>query len=111
MTTDLSGMSKRRILFIDDEPNVLEAFRRLLGTQRTNWDMFFVQSAREGLQELEKAPFDAIVSDVQMPGMTGLELLEHLASSEHTRDIPVIIVTGSHEAALKRRALDLGAAD
>ena len=65
----------RRILFVDDEPNVLEGLERMLFTMRKEWEMAFASSGQEALGLMEKASFDVIVSDMRMPGMDGAELL------------------------------------
>jgi YesN/AraC family two-component response regulator len=68
----------KRILFVDDEPSILNGLRLLLRKQRNTWDMVFVGSPREALAELDKAPFDALVSDMRMPEMDGLELVSRV---------------------------------
>ena len=102
---------KRRILFVDDEPNVLDGLRRMLRAERDRWDMSFVDGVDPALDELRAADFDAVVSDVNMPGKDGFSLLAEMRTDERTRDIPVIILTGRSEGDIKRQALDLGAAD
>lgn len=102
---------KRRILFVDDEPSFLDGLRRLLHAHRETWDMHFVTSVDAALDSLRNAPADAVVSDVAMPGATGFDLLAALPAIDGCEDLPVIMVTGVHEHDLKRRALDLGAAD
>jgi putative two-component system response regulator len=102
---------KRRILFVDDEPGVLDGLRRMLRAYRCRWEMSFVRSATEALDQIAHAPFDVVVSDVMMPGKDGFEFLADLRDSEHTRDIPVVMLTAANDRGLKRRALDLGAAD
>ncbi|MEJ5237871.1 MAG: response regulator [Limisphaera sp.] len=64
-----------RILFVDDEPMVLDGLRRALRSMRTQWIMEFATSGAEALARLEKSPFDVLVSDMRMPGMNGVELL------------------------------------
>ncbi len=66
----------KRILFVDDEPGVLEGIRDLLRPYRRKWDMVFVVSGEAALEELERAPFDIIVSDMRMPQMDGATLLK-----------------------------------
>lgn len=66
---------KKRILFVDDEPNILQGLQRLLRRHRHEWDMHFAGSAEEALALLARAPFQVIVSDLRMPGMNGSELL------------------------------------
>ena len=102
---------KRRILFVDDEPNVLDGLRRMLRAERDRWDMSFVDGAHAALDEMRTVSFDAVVSDVNMPGIDGSALLTEIRSNDRTRDIPVIILTGRNESGIKQRAPDLGATD
>lgn len=64
-----------RVLFVDDEPAVLNGLRRLLRGFRREWDMSFAESGSDALELMAQAPFDVIVTDLQMPGMGGGELL------------------------------------
>jgi HD-like signal output (HDOD) protein len=72
MTT---AMERYAVLFVDDEPLVLQGLQRMLRAERHNWTMRFVRSGAEALQVLEREAFDAVVSDLRMPGMDGAELL------------------------------------
>lgn len=65
----------RRILFVDDEPNILLGLQRMLRSVRHEWDMTFVGSGQEALQILEKSTYDVVVSDMRMPVMDGAQLL------------------------------------
>jgi HD-like signal output (HDOD) protein/ActR/RegA family two-component response regulator len=62
------------ILFVDDDPSILAALRRRLYSQPT-WDTVFAPSAGAALAELSKRAFDAIATDLHMPGMDGAALL------------------------------------
>ncbi|GIX49667.1 MAG: signal transduction protein [Candidatus Tectimicrobiota bacterium] len=73
--TAASEPVKKRVLFVDDEPNVLQALRRMLHTMRQEWEMAFASSGEEALRLLAEQPFDVIVSDMRMPGMDGVQLL------------------------------------
>jgi putative nucleotidyltransferase with HDIG domain len=66
---------KKRILFVDDEPRILEGLQRMLRGMRQEWEMQFVGSGQEALDYLSKEPMDVIVSDMRMPGMDGAQLL------------------------------------
>ena len=67
----------KKILFVDDEPHVLDALRRMLHHMRQDWDTEFVLNAGEALDRLTATvgtrcpPFDVVVSDMRMPGMDG----------------------------------------
>jgi HD-like signal output (HDOD) protein/ActR/RegA family two-component response regulator len=91
----------RRILFVDDEPRVLEGLRRLLRVYRHEWEMVFVQGGEAALSELEASPFDVVVSDMRMPGMDGLALLGRV--QERFPDVLRIVLSGhtDQEAALR----------
>jgi putative nucleotidyltransferase with HDIG domain len=64
-----------RIVFVDDELNVLQAMRRSLHAMRSEWNMEFVSGGAEALAALKGSAADVIVSDMRMPGMDGWQLL------------------------------------
>jgi putative nucleotidyltransferase with HDIG domain len=66
---------RKRILFVDDEPLVLNGLQRTLRKMRDVWDITFVSSAREALAILEHNSMDVIISDMKMPEMDGSQLL------------------------------------
>lgn len=68
-----------KVLFVDDEANVLSGLRRMLRSQRSVWDMSFANGGTEALEVLAKEPFDVIVSDMRMPGIDGAELLTRIS--------------------------------
>jgi putative nucleotidyltransferase with HDIG domain len=76
----------KRILFVDDEPKVLEDLQRMLRTYRHEWEMAFVASAAEALEALAAQNFAVIVSDVRIPGLDGIQLLERVQ-----KDFPSVI--------------------
>ncbi|MDB6033468.1 MAG: hypothetical protein JWM16_3806 [Verrucomicrobiales bacterium] len=65
----------KRILFVDDEAMVLQGLQRMLRGMRSEWDMVFAESGALALDLMEKSAFDAVVSDMRMPGMNGAALL------------------------------------
>jgi Predicted signal transduction protein len=65
---------KRRLLFVDDELNLLMGLKRSLRSMNDEWDMEFAEGGEAALNLLDK-PFDVVVSDLRMPGISGLELL------------------------------------
>ncbi len=67
---------KQRILFVDDEPNILKGLQRSLRPLRKRWDMSFVESGKAALKKLEGTAFDVIISDMRMPEMDGAQLLQ-----------------------------------
>jgi HD-like signal output (HDOD) protein len=92
-----------RVLFVDDEPQVLEGLRRVLRLQRVPWMAVFVPSGQAALAELETAPFDVLVADLQMPGMDGMTLLA--AVKERYPNVVRIVLTAHTELQAAVRAL------
>jgi putative nucleotidyltransferase with HDIG domain len=64
-----------RIMFVDDDLNVLEAMQRTMRPMRHEWSMEFASSGAEALERLAKTVADVIVTDMCMPGMDGWQLL------------------------------------
>jgi two-component system, NtrC family, response regulator AtoC len=94
-----------RILLVDDDPGVLFALSELLEAQGA--EVLTAASGAEALLRLEGV--DVVVTDLAMPGMTGLELLEQIRARD--RELPVILITahGSERtavAAMKKGAYD-----
>jgi CheY-like chemotaxis protein len=104
-------MDKKRILVADDEENTLHAVEFVLETAD-----YRVATAKNGREALEKVvaardsrkPFDLFIVDIQMPGLTGLELMDEL--KRLNIDVPILVITGygSEELAaeLVRRGCD-----
>lgn len=101
----------RDILFVDDEKSFLDGIQRLLRRHADEWRPWFALSADQALNMIRTHDFQAVVSDVSMPGKSGIDLLDTLQADPATRTIPVVILTGSLDADLKRTALEKGAAD
>jgi putative nucleotidyltransferase with HDIG domain len=94
---------KKRILFVDDEPNVLQGLRRMLWAMRHEWDMTFVESGQQALELLTHAPFDVVVSDMCMPGMDGAQLLTEVM--ERYPHIVRIVLSGHSDHAMVLRSV------
>jgi len=72
-------MTRRpHILFVDDEPRILDGLRRRLYRHRDRWDMSYADSGQAALSTLAQRECDVIVTDYRMPGMDGAELLERV---------------------------------
>ncbi|KHE91903.1 MAG: HDOD domain-containing protein [Candidatus Scalindua rubra] len=68
----------KRILFVDDELNILQGLKRMLRPMRQEWEMEFVSNGQEALDMMSKSRFDVLVSDMRMPKMDGCELLHNV---------------------------------
>jgi HD-like signal output (HDOD) protein/CheY-like chemotaxis protein len=90
-----------RVLFVDDEPRVLEAIERTLFQLDLDWDVHFAESGPAALLALEQARFDVIVSDMRMPGMDGAALLSHVCD-KHPHVARIVLSGQTDEAAAFR---------
>ena len=100
------------VLVVDDEPDVEVLFRQQFRRELRNgrFTMEFAQSAPTALQrisDVETATLILILSDINMPGMSGLELLPRARAARP--DVPIIMITAYGDAETKRKALEGGA--
>lgn len=86
-----------RVLFVDDESCILDGLRRQLRPLHRQWEMRFAQSGDEALRMLEEQAADVVVSDMRMPGMGGLQLLEKV--HERWPETARIILSGQTDQA------------
>ena len=93
----------KRILFVDDEANLLDGLRRTLHTMRGEWEMCFVENGQAALQWLENKAFDVIVTDMRMPQMDGAELLS-IVRARWPRVVRIIL-SGQSDRAMILRAV------
>jgi PAS domain S-box-containing protein len=107
VTGDADKQKSARLLLIEDELTVAAFVRRVL--EREGYEVLHARNGEEGIALLEKEPCDAVLSDYQMPGMSGLDVLR--AVREMDADIPVLMVTGLGDEKLAATVLKEGAAD
>jgi HD-like signal output (HDOD) protein len=93
----------KRILFVDDEPAVLDGLRDRLRKQRREWEMVFALGGRAALDECARGAFDVVVSDMRMPGIDGAELLRKI--KETYPETVRIVLSGHAEREAVMRAL------
>ncbi len=93
--------TKPRILFVDDEVRVLQGLRRGMHKHGERWEMEFVSDPAAALDAMRAQPFDVVVSDMKMPGMTGIDMV--VAMREVAPDAAYIMLTGTADL---RTAID-----
>lgn len=104
MTTSIT-----RILIVDDDPALLQALPEALRLRMGALHIVTVDSAAAALKRLTDEEYDVIISDIKMPGMDGLALLEHVRALRP--ETPTLLITGHGERDLAVRALRGGAYD
>ncbi len=100
-------MSNKRILIVDDEPDVVTLIERTLKAEG-----FEVSLAYDGISALEAAEIeqpDMILLDIMMPMMSGYEVCQQLKANPRTQDIIVLCVSSAHSADARGRTQEVGA--
>ena len=90
------------ILVVDDEPLICQQLERLY--THSGYAVTIAPSAEEALERLDNGGIDLVVTDIRLPGMSGVELTKRI--QDKSSDVPVIVITGygDIETALKRRS-------
>src|SRR5262247_194067 len=102
-------MSDARILLVDDDVALLEALPQAILLRMEGVDIDTSETATGALERIKDVDYDAIVTDVKMPGMDGLALLEEMRTVRP--GTPTLLITGHGEHDLAVRALRGGAYD
>jgi EAL domain-containing protein (putative c-di-GMP-specific phosphodiesterase class I) len=99
------GAGKPRVLVVDDEQAILRAYSRILTSH--GYQVLTAASGEIALELLAREPVDVVVSDLTMPGMTGIDFLR--AVRQRDPDLPVILMTACPSTESAARALEYGA--
>jgi two-component system, sensor histidine kinase and response regulator len=98
-----------RVLIVDDDTALLEALPEALRLRMGGVTVETADSAAAALERIAEREYDAIVTDIKMPGMDGLELLDQIRARRP--DIPTLIITGHGDNELVVHAMRGGARD
>jgi len=97
--------ARRRLLIVDDEETVTRFYRRTLASQ--GYEVVCTRSGNDAIELVRTSPFDAVLSDISMPEMNGIQLLRAVRKLD--LDLPVILVTGEPHLDTAIQALRHGA--
>lgn len=100
-------LRRKRILIVDDSITVREVERQLL--RHKGYDVTVAVDGMDGWNKARAEPFDLIITDVDMPRMTGLQLVKAIRDSATLRDLPVVIVSYKEREEDRLRGLEVGA--
>ena len=100
-------MAKARILIVEDEPNIVESLSFILG--RAGFDVDTVANGVEALDRLRRQSFSALVLDIMLPGMNGLDVLKTIRADQALTILPVMVLTAKGQASDRRAAEAIGA--
>src|SRR5215510_126964 len=96
-----------RILVVDDDPILREFASVYLTTPMS--EVVLASDAATALDILSREVFDIAMIDIEMPGMNGFELVEHIRADDKLRELPVVMVTGREDIVSIDRAYNAGA--
>ena len=102
-----SKLREMRILLIDDDEWIRDSLSLFFESEGCY--LMALETAEEGLKELDRKAYDIIITDYKLPGMDGLQVLSELKADEKTKDIPVFMLTAKGMMAEVGRALYEGA--
>lgn len=103
-----SKLLESRILLVDDEPGAIRVMRSLLSDFRC---LTFARSGAEALRQIRASRPELVIVDINMPGMSGLQLCDQLQADPALKDLPVIVATAEQLTSVESAALQRGAVD
>jgi DNA-binding response OmpR family regulator len=86
------GDTMHHILVIDDEKTILSAIK--IGLSRGGFEVEIASDGREGIQKFDSGRFDLVITDIQMPGLDGRDVVDHIHNSDRPCT-PIIGISGS----------------
>ncbi|MEL6548917.1 MAG: response regulator [Pseudomonadota bacterium] len=99
----------KRVLLIEDEPNIIEAVRFILS--RDGWAVDTHSDGATALAALERRMPDVVILDAMLPNRSGFEILRDLRDQPETADLPVLMLTARGQAKDRERAEEAGVSD
>jgi two-component system, chemotaxis family, chemotaxis protein CheY len=97
----------KKVLVIEDDSPLCWLLEKIL---HNKYEVIIMNNGMEALSWLsDRNTPDLIISDIKMPSLDGIELLENLSNSGLFKNIPVIILSGYEDAAKRKRCMELGA--
>lgn len=96
----------KQILVVDDHFEMLEFLRSMLELSSRDYQVLGVPSAEEGFLELRRTPFNLLITDLRLPGMSGFDLIRKV--QRFRPEIPIIMITGYSSEQGQKEAAELG---
>ena len=97
----------KRVLVIEDEPNIIEAIKFFLS--RDGWEVFTHANGHDALEAVDRRAPDLLILDVMLPGRSGYEILRELRAQERWAKLPVLILTARGQTKDREMAAAAGA--
>ena len=95
-----------KVLYVDDAPSMRKLVEMVLGKE---FELTICENGKEALDATSQNQFDAIISDINMPVMTGLEFLEAVRKNPDYKFTPILMMTTEGSKEMKAKGKELGA--
>ena len=102
-------MAAVKILVVDDESFIINLLKN--GLTEGGYEVITAQNGFEAILAVEEQQPDAVITDIMMPRLTGLEFLKALKNNPATASVPVFLISAMDQADMVQQGLDLGATD
>lgn len=109
MDDDIMVVQRKTVLVVEDSPTQALHLQALL--EDANLDVYLAPNGQVGINIARHTPVDLIVLDVQMPGMSGIEVCQTLKAMPETETIPIVMLTALDDLDTVMRSLHEGAVD
>jgi CheY-like chemotaxis protein len=97
-----------RVLVADDDPEICTLIKTILA--RGPYDVTLCEDAESALVHIQRdEPYDILISDFMMPGISGIELITQLRQNRPTSQMPIVMISGHNNYAMDARAKEAGA--
>lgn len=100
-------MTRAKILVVEDEPHIAESLNFIL--RRADFEVDVVTDGTEALNRLRRQPYAAMILDIMLPGVNGLEVLKAVRSDKQLNGLPVIVLTAKGQVNDRKTAEAIGA--
>ena len=101
------GKKRKRILIVDGSEQVRKVLTETLN--EAGFDVVEARNGAEALAEIDDRPADMVISDIDMPGVNGVELIQQIRSRKENRFVPIIMLTFKDDSQLQEQGKAAGA--
>ncbi len=104
-------IQNKRILVVDDEPDITKILSLKIKRHVENCEVFIGKNGKEAIEVLSQQSIDVCITDINMPFISGLELIKYINDQNYQPQIPIIVITAKDEKDIIKQCIKLGAYD
>jgi len=105
----LRGAGPRKVFMVDDDKAYLQSFARGMRNHKDKVDLTVIDNGIDALLRVGSERPDALVLDINMPNLDGIEVLKRIKENETTKSIEVIVISGSVNDEIEKKLIGMGA--